>query len=780
MDTYRFPVIVLKDRHGYTTAIAVGADDQAVAIAESESKAVEQVSDYLNWLARRDGGLSSPDLIEPKLLETRVSVRPEYRTHERIYPCAETFPLRVHCVHGRLKIGMCFAELPLLQTRFWYYDEKSLPELIERYAQEGLKGIAPRQLSTFLSPASVDLRTLVIRLSDKRKHNETVSVGRQLPLVADAIGDRALRTQFRQAWEREAELATLTQLLATRRQNILLVGEAGTGKTTLLATAIRQLERQPKKSDSADDDTTPVAAPSKRYWLTSGARLIAGMKYLGQWEERCEKIINELGDLNGVLCIENLLDLVQAGSGEPNSSVASFLIPYLQRGELSMVAECNPTELDACRRLLPSLCDVFRIVTVPVFERPRALAILNRLTTQLEQQYRLEAARDFAELVERLFRRFLPYQQFPGSTLSFLTDLFAATSRAQRATPDDPLVASATVLPAKVTSLAAMDQFVSRTGLPKWLLQDELPLAHADVLNRFRQRVIGQNQACLAAADLVTTYKAGLNDAIRPLGVLLFCGPTGVGKTELAKAISDEFFGHGDQRDRLIRLDMSEYGGYDAAHRLLTQPDGQPGRLIESIRRQPLSVVLFDEIEKASPDVFDVLLGLLDEGRLTDRFGRVTNFRCAIVIMTSNLGSQQQRSIGFDDRPEVSYDREVRSFFRPEFFNRLNGVVTFDPLDQQSARQIVVRELTHLSQREGLSRRNLKVTWTNALVDAIAQRGFDHRYGARPLQRTLETLVSGPLANWIVIQSPVTGASIHIDWTGSEATFESHSAVHKV
>jgi ATP-dependent Clp protease ATP-binding subunit ClpC len=327
---------------------------------------------------------------------------------------------------------------------------------------------------------------------------------------------------------------------------------------------------------------------------------------------------------------------------------------------------------------------------------------------------------------------------------------------------------------AQVTTAELLKQFVSRTGLPESLLRDELIMEHTDVLDRFSQRVIGQPAACLTAADLVTTFKAGLNDPGRPVGTFFFCGPTGVGKTEMAKAIADEFFGHGEQRERLVRLDMSEYSGYDAAHRLLTRPDGEPSRLIETLRRQPLSVVLFDEIEKASTDVFDVLLGLLDEGRLTDRFGRVTSFRCAIVIMTSNLGSDRQTSIGFGDHLEVSdnkYDKEIRDFFRPEFFNRLNEVVTFHPLDAAAVRQIAKRELSSLNTREGLQRRNLTITWTNRLLDAIATNGFDPRYGARPLQRTVERLIAGPLAHWLVTQSVPDDAVVVADWIQNRVQF---------
>ncbi len=189
--------------------------------------------------------------------------------------------------------------------------------------------------------------------------------------------------------------------------------------------------------------------------------------------------------------------------------------------------------------------------------------------------------------------------------------------------------------------------FVRQTGLPERLLRDELPLAYEEVLNGLQRRIIGQEGPCRAAADLVVKFKAGLNDPQRPVGVLLFCGPTGVGKTELARAIADYFFGHGEGRDRLVRLDMSEYAVPGAAQRLLTRPDGEPSTLLQQVRRQPFCVLLLDEIEKADPEVFDLLMGVFDEGRLTDRFGRTASFRSAVIVMTSNLGAGKFASFGF-------------------------------------------------------------------------------------------------------------------------------------
>jgi ATP-dependent Clp protease ATP-binding subunit ClpC len=239
--------------------------------------------------------------------------------------------------------------------------------------------------------------------------------------------------------------------------------------------------------------------------------------------------------------------------------------------------------------------------------------------------------------------------------------------------------------------------------------------------------------------------------------VLLFAGPTGVGKTELARALSQYLFGHGEQADRMVRLDMSEYAGPGAAERLVGDPAaGGPSDLVKRIRQQPFTVVLLDEIEKAAPEVFDVLLGVFDEGRLTDRFGRLSTFRSAVIVMTSNLGAGAGAGEPFglvrpgSAAPGGAYESEVMRFFRPEFFNRIDAVVTFGALDEATVHAITEKELTDLGRREGLTRAGLTLAWDAAVVRHLAAAGFDRRYGARPLQRAIETRVVTPLARHLV------------------------------
>src|SRR5262249_11200251 len=295
----------------------------------------------------------------------------------------------------------------------------------------------------------------------------------------------------------------------------------------------------------------------------------AGMKYLGQWEERVEEVIGALGELGGVLCAERLLDLVQRGGIGPADSIAMFLVPYLARGELRMVAEATPAGLDACRRLMPGLPDLFQIVPVRPFDRGTALSVIDKQLETSAAGPGVEIERGTGERIVRLFRRFMPYAPFPGPASAFAREIVDIHVREGKK---------------PVTPAAVVDRFRRRTGLPELFLRDEITLNREDVLGWFTERVIDQPEASEAAANVVMTVKAGLNDPARPPAVMLFCGPTGVGKTHMAQALATYFFGHGDdsakpgEPKRLIRLDMSEYGGGVALPRPPRPPARGPAR----------------------------------------------------------------------------------------------------------------------------------------------------------------------------------------------------------
>lgn len=570
-----------------------------------------------------------------------------------------------------------------------------------------------------------------------------------LAAVAEPLTGLRARRRFHAPWERDAEVVDLAERIAEERANVVVVGEAGIGKTAVIAAAARRLERSGWNADTGEQDSVIKVEP---FWLVSAARLVAGMRYLGEWEERCEAIIDELGTIGGVLVVDKLLDLARTGGTGPTTSIASFFMPYLQRGELRLVAEATPTELDACRRLLPGLVELFQILPLPPLERPRALSALAKVTGALERDLRMEADRSVPGLAYRMFSRFLPYQALPGPAAGFLTRLFQEQRRGGER---------------QVTSDDVTQRFVHLTGLPEFLVRDHEPLTRPAVFEFFRARIFGQDAACAAVTDLVMRFKAGLNDPQRPIGVLLFCGPTGVGKTELAKTLAEYLFGHGEHVPRLVRLDMSEYAGWDATNRLLVGTDGAPSEFLKQVRQRPFSVVLLDEIEKAAPESFDLLLNALDEGRLTDRFGRVTWFRSSIIILTSNLGAQFAEPLGFSRESRNAYDAEAQTFFRPEFYNRLDAVVTFNRLTPELIAAIASKELRDLTRRDGLCVSGWRLSWTPQVVELLVAQGFDQRYGARHMQRTVETLVVAPLAKRVAAQPPPAGAELRLDCDGA-------------
>jgi ATP-dependent Clp protease ATP-binding subunit ClpC len=749
MATYRFPVLLVGDFAGRFTARLVEDLEAPAGFGATQSDALFQLKEYLDWLFQNQPWRTEPDFNQPTLLGIRVDVWAEYSVEGRIYPCDEAITIRVPCVKGQSSSGLLICSLPTLNIKFFYQDAKKLKELVTHYTREQLRGQPPHVISRFLPLQSVSLDEIVIQNNRKYFNDRHTPEIETLRTVAEPLGDKKLRGRFSRAWERDCEVADLVKRIRLEQANVILVGESGSGKSSVLVAAVRHIEREVKEDHqdlgSGSDHTL------YQYWMTSGARLIAGMQYLGEWQARCERLIEELSDINGVLCLDNLLELVRTGTGSGSDSLATFFLPYLQRGELRMITEATPAELDACKRLLPGFVDLFQILPLPQFNREQALSLLNRVATIQAQNQKIEIKSEVSSLTYRLFRRFQPYHAFPGKSVAFVNELFdlALRNRQKRITIND-----------------AIAHFVQQTGLPEIFLRDELPLGYDEALEAFRQQVIGQDAACEAAAGLVTTFKAGLNDPQRPLGVLLFCGPTGVGKTELARALAGYFFGHSHlfeshgSNDRLVRLDMSEYAGWSGAQRLLTGPDGEPSELIKRIRRQPFCVLLLDEIEKADADVFDVLLSVFDEGRLTDHYGRVTTFRSSIIIMTSNLGADKLARMGFETRGAPSYSREAMNFFRPEFFNRIDAIVQFNSLSKEMMRQITVKELRQISRREGLQKKNLQLEWTEDLIEHLLATGFDQRYGARPLQRTVESFVVKPLARFLLAHPQLNGITL--------------------
>ena len=734
MSVLRLPILIWREHGGLYTAAVVEQPDIA-SVGASAQECLSQLRHHLTWLQRtHPWDFPDADVNEPKLTRVPVEVRPEYVVGRQRHPAAP-IRLTVPCVHGKLATELYACSIPPLRIWFSYHDPEKLKELAVHYVREAMQGKSPQQVARYLNMANFELDEVLITAPQDKEIVE-VRQYKALESIAEALGERAMRRQYSRAWEREKEIQQLSDRVRRDRANVLLVGPPGVGKTSVLASAVREIERQIEGEEER-----------RRFWLTNGSRLIAGMRYLGQWEERLEAVIAELSSFQGVLCIENLLELVSMGGIGTTDSVGAFLIPYMNHRELQIVAEATPEELDACRRLLPGLADAFQILHVEAFDAGPAIRVLDRIAQAGARNHRVDTGNDVVESVFRLYRRFRPYDAFPGKAAAFIGGLVqqAVSDRAGEVAPE-----------------TVIERFVDETGLPELLIRDDVPMSEQEVLENLSSRVIGQKAACRAGAGVITTFKAGLNDPGRPLGVLLFSGPTGVGKTELARSISDYLFGHGASRDRLVRLDMSEYSTHGASERLVSDATGGASEFIKRVRSQPFCVVLFDEIEKASPDVFDMLLGVFDEGRLTDRFGRVTTFQSSVLILTSNLGAGRDGGMGFGAQNGPDYDAEVMRFFRPEFYNRLDGVVAFAPLGEDVIRQIAAKELRELTKREGFVKAGLKLTWDDDVVALVASAGFDRRYGARPLQRALEELVITPIARELAAEPETHRRSLHL------------------
>ena len=645
MITRRYPVLLWADSAGHHSGTIVNELETPAASATTRTEVLRQLRELIEWNLQNEPWVAEPELQECRLVEVRVDVRPQYQSGQRFIPCPETIPMLVPCVVGMQESGLPLCVVPHFSVQFTFQSNGDLKGLVAHYVKESLRNLNPSQVALRIPPANCQLDEIVLRQkvgSERRPPPESRPDLKVLFTVADPLlQDRHRASASSAAYERDPLVARLQHLLTQEKTSLVLVGEPGSGKSTVLLDAVRKLARS-RTRDSAPQDEDSSDLGRYRFWRGSGARMVAGMRYLGEWEERCEEFIRQLAAIDGIFCVENLLELVSVGGQGPANSVAAFLLPYLQRGEIRLVGEASPAELEACRRLLPGLLDVCQPVHVPSFSEPEVDRVLNRIAETRASAAGLSLRPGFVTRVHRIFRRFQPYSAFPGPAAAFIRSVTEARRRAKTTTTTREL-----------TDADAVAAFVRDTGLPELFLRDDLPLDTRDLSRKFSSQVIGQPAAAEAATRLVAAIKTGLNDPGRPLGVLLFCGPTGVGKTALARTLVDFCFGAGQQKDRLVRLDMSEFSDKHLVARFIGAPPGyvgyeEGGLLVDVVKKHPYSVILFDEIEKAHPDIFNVFLQIMDNAAITDSQGRKADFRNVVVIFTTNAGSEKAaEDVGF-------------------------------------------------------------------------------------------------------------------------------------
>ena len=599
---------------------------------------------------------------------------------------------------------------------------------------------------------------------------------------------------------RKDEIQRITQILIRRtKNNPVLIGEPGVGKSAIAEGLAIEIA----------DGNVPEMLKNKRVVSLDLAGMIAGAKYRGEFEERFKDALNEMiKDGNVILFIDELHTIVGAGSAEGSMDAANMLKPMLARGELQII---GATTLDEYRKYIEkdaALERRFQPVQVGEPSKEETLEILKGLRDKYEAHHKVKITDEALEAAVDLSSRYITDRFLPDKAIDLMDEAASKVRIAMFLTPPDMREKEKELESIrsekeqavnhqefeKAASLRDREKALceeieaekkdwekQRSGIKAEVTEEDIATIVSDwthvpvkkltedeatkLLNLeaiLHKRVVGQDEAVASVAKAIRRARAGLKDPNRPIGSFIFLGPTGVGKTELSKALAEAVFG---DEQAMIRLDMSEYMEKHAVSKLIGSPPGyvgfdDGGQLTEKVRRQPYSVILFDEIEKAHPDVFNILLQMLDDGRLTDSKGRTVDFKNCIIIMTSNIGTgvdEKRNKIGLGESESAQgahADMKERMLealkksFRPEFLNRIDDIIVFHKLDEQNTLTIAKLMLDAIVKR--LAERDIHLSYTEDAVELLAKQGFDPEYGARPLRRILQQTVEDRLSEEIL------------------------------
>lgn len=628
---------------------------------------------------------------------------------------------------------------------------------------------------------------------------------------------------------REKEIQRVIQILSRRtKNNPVLIGEPGVGKTAVAEGLALEIAK----------GNVPKILKDKRVVSLDLTGMVAGAKYRGDFEERIKAAIDEVKkSKNTILFIDELHTIVGAGAAEGSADAANILKPSLARGDFQVI---GATTLNEYRKYIEkdaALERRFQPVKVGEPTPEQAVQILKGLRDSYEAHHKVKITDEAINAAVTLSSRYIADRYLPDKAIDLIDEGASKVRLASLTSPDNVKELEDEIADYEKEKASAINEqdferaarlrdeqkelqtklddakkkwqeqqkgnsgevtaediakIVSEwTGIPVVQLTKEESERLLNMENVLHERVIGQSEAVTAIAKAIRRGRVGLKDPKRPVGSFIFLGPTGVGKTELCKALAEAMFG---DENAMLRLDMSEYMEKHTVSKLIGSPPGyvgfeEGGQLTEKVRRKPYSVVLFDEIEKAHPDVFNMLLQILEDGRLTDSQGRTVDFKNTIIIMTSNVGArlitEKQSSLGFNSENENVEESEkkdikelvtgeLRKVFRPEFLNRVDDIIVFNKLNKDEIKQIAVKMLKTLENR--LDKMNIKISFTDNAVSEIADKGFDENYGARPLRRAIQNEIEDPLSEQMLEGKVKDGAVVTCDFADGQFTFTTANA----